>query len=212
VIDAIGGEPADFAPGAQWAYSNTNYLLLGWLLEDVGGASYAEQVAEQLFRPAGLPRARADAAQVPIAGRAEPYEVEDGVVRHSVRMENAVSAAADGGLLFSADDWGPWIAALEARRFVSAESWQAMHAPARLNSGGTAPYGFGWGVHQRRGEAFYSHSGGVPGFETYVLRAPARELAVIVMLNLAREGPDFEALPGEIAALLYPGADYSDTD
>jgi D-alanyl-D-alanine carboxypeptidase len=208
VIRAMSGAAAEFVPGQRHSYSNTNYLLLGWMLEAVSGRRYADLVAEQLFRPAGLPHARADAAQEPIADRAEPYEVEEGGVRHAVRMENALSAAADGGLLFAAADWAPWSAALESRRLISEASWQAMHTPARLNNGREAPYGFGWGIHRARGETFYSHSGSVPGFSTYVLRVPARKLTVVLTLNLAREGPDWDQLPAQVVAALHPGATY----
>ena len=208
VLEAIGSADAEFEPGARWSYSNTNYLLLGWMIEAVTGRTYRDLVTSELFRPAGLPHARADAAQEPIPNRVEPYDVAEGRVRHAQRMENDVSAAADGGLLFSAADWAPWSAALEARRFVSPAMWQAMHTPARLNNGSTAPYGFGWEINQARGETFYTHSGGVPGFETYVLRIPARSLTVALMLNLARHGSDFGSLPAAIVAALDPSADY----
>jgi D-alanyl-D-alanine carboxypeptidase len=212
VVEAMAAHPVEFAPGENWSYSNTNYLLLGWLVEQVGGASYGDQVARALFGPAGLLHARADAAQEPVPDRAEPYELVDGQVRHAVRMENGVSHAADGGLLFSAADWAPWSAALESRRLVSEASWQAMHSPARLNSGRTVPYGFGWQIGQARGETWYSHDGSVPGFDTNVLRVPARGVTIVVMLNLAREGPDWDGLPAAIMQALYPDATYYGDD
>jgi Beta-lactamase class C and other penicillin binding proteins len=42
IIEAVAAEPLEFTPGSAWRYSNTNYFLLGLLIEKVSGASYGE--------------------------------------------------------------------------------------------------------------------------------------------------------------------------
>lgn len=52
--DVAFAHPAEFAPGEQWSYSNTNYTVLGMLVEAVTGRPFAEQVTERIIEPLGL--------------------------------------------------------------------------------------------------------------------------------------------------------------
>jgi len=112
ILDAVGTLPPLFAPDQAWSYSNTNYVVLGWLIEAVSGQPYADYLRDRVLGPAGLPSARVDSAEDVIPDRAEPYEYVDGRFVHAVRLERSVSAAADGGVLFSARDIASWSAAL----------------------------------------------------------------------------------------------------
>jgi D-alanyl-D-alanine carboxypeptidase len=183
VIAAVEKAPMEFEPAETWSYSNTNYVLLGWLIEDLSGLSYADYVRSRLFAPARLPHARPDAAQEVIADRAEPYETVDGRFRHAVQMENGVSAAPDGGLLFSALDAAPWGAALDTHRLVSAASMAKAIHPTRLKTGRDAPYGFGWFIDRTRGQDIQRHTGAVPGFISAFVRMPAQGLTAVVLSN-----------------------------
>jgi len=206
VLGVLKDKPPVFEPGARWAYSNTNYLLLGWLLEDVTGLSYAELVRQRLFEPAGLPTARADAAQRIVPNRAEPYEVTAEGVRHAVRMEDGVSRAADGGLLFSALDVAPWRAALDRNRLVSAATMARANSPGMLNSGRLAPYGHGVFLQRTRGQRLFSHSGGVPGFISNRMTWPDADLSILCMVNSAsRTGVSLDSMVLTLAEGLQPG-------
>ncbi|WP_066795955.1 serine hydrolase domain-containing protein [Sphingomonas soli] len=197
----------DFAPGEAWSYSNSGYLLLGYALEAASGLSYGEYVRQKLFEPAGLPLARVDAAGSPIAGRAEPYQLTSGKSAHALRMESGVSGSADGGLLFSARDWAPWERAVTGNRLAEAASMAAMYRPDVLRSGRSAGYGYGWFVDQVRGKPVHSHSGGVPGFITYVLRYPAARLFAVVTMNSEPKGRIAPLLEQTIEAYA-PGMTY----
>ena len=60
VLAAMKDQPVLFQPGESWSYSNTNYLLLGWLIETLSGQSYADYIRTRVFTPAGAPTARAE--------------------------------------------------------------------------------------------------------------------------------------------------------
>ena len=75
--------PLNFRPGEAWAYSNTGYVLLGYLLADVTGQSYRDRMNERLLGRVGFRDAMVDDARAVIPGRAEPYVLEDGVARHA---------------------------------------------------------------------------------------------------------------------------------
>lgn len=183
VADPIG------RPREVWVYSNSAYVILGWLIESVGGKSYAHYIEQDLFRPAEMPLACADAADTPVHGRAEPYHWVDGVLRHATRMEHMVSRSSDGGVLFTALDWAPWLAAIDGGLLVSPATLAAMYQPGRFASGRASDYGFGWFLDKVRGQDVWSHSGSVPGFVSLILRYPGHGLSVIFHANC-------EPLPG----------------
>jgi D-alanyl-D-alanine carboxypeptidase len=183
ILNAIGRLPPLFAPGEAWAYSNTNYLVLGWLIEAVSGRSYTDYLRERLFGPAGLPTAREDNGEDVVPLRAEPYDYRDRRFVHSVQIERSVSAAADGGVLFSADDLAPWTAALSGKALVSPALMAEATSPARLATGRQVPYGFGWFVERTRGGALWRHAGRVPGFGALLVHLTAPRLWVAVTAN-----------------------------
>jgi D-alanyl-D-alanine carboxypeptidase len=189
ILQAIGEVAPLFHPGEAWDYSNTNYLVAGWLIEAVGGQPYGDYLRDRLFGPAALPSARADSAEDVIPDRAEPYEYADGRFTHAVRIKSAVSAAADGGVLFSARDIAPWTAALSSdrlvRRAIMAEAW----TPTRLTTGRQVPYGFGWFVERTCGHDMHRHAGRVPGFGAILVHLPAVGLWVAVMANTTPPPP-----------------------
>jgi len=54
VISEYAKQPLDFEPGARWSYSNTNYLILGRIVEKVSGKSYEDFLQERILRPLGM--------------------------------------------------------------------------------------------------------------------------------------------------------------
>lgn len=200
VLNAMRDRPLDFTPGEAWSYSNTGYLLLGWLISDVTGGSYAEYLREALFEPAGLPTARADAAEELIDQRAEPYTWRDDQVVHAARMESSVSAAGDGGVLMSASDAAPWRAALEHGRLVDAGALRQALVAAPLATGRAAPYNYGFFLDQTGGRQVHAHSGETPGFVAYWLALPEAGLSALVAANY--DGPRGVSLSELAAAAL----------
>jgi D-alanyl-D-alanine carboxypeptidase len=183
ILDAIGTAPLLFAPGAAWAYSNTNYLVLGWLIEAVSGQPYADYLRDRLLGPAQLPSARVDSAGDVIPDRAEPYDYSNVRFVHAVQLERSVSAAADGGALFSARDIAPWSAALTGARLVSPALMAQATTGALLTTGRQVPYGFGWFVERTAGHHMQRHAGRVPGFGAFLMHLAGPGLWVAVMAN-----------------------------
>ena len=187
-LAGISAVPIDFYPGRAWAYSNTGYVLLGYLLADVTGKSYRDLVTERLLRRADLPDARVDDAGAVIARRAEPYVLENNTTRHAVGMSSDYSGSADGGVLMSARDAVQWEQALQAGPIPSSATVARLMRPALMSSGRNAAYGAGWFTDEVNGRLVQYHSGSVPGFLTFAWRAPLTRTAVTVMVNI-ESGP-----------------------
>ncbi len=183
-----------FAPGEKWAYSNLGYLTLGGLIHKVSGQFYGDLLAQRVFGPLGMTRTRIISEADIVPDRAAGYRLVDGVIKNQEWVAPSVNTTADGSLYFSVLDLAKWDEALEAGKIVSKASYDAMWSPVRLNDGSTAPYGFGWGIHQAaNGHRLIEHTGSWQGFTTYIGRYPDNRLTVAVLCNLAGATPSYIA-------------------
>lgn len=209
IFDAVA-EGRDFEPGEAWAYSNTNYFVLGWLIEAVSGMSYADYVRQSVFAPAGLPFARPDATATDIPARAQGYTLDGDDLAKADRMDDEMSRAADGGVLFSALDWAPWCQALAGSTLLNPETMALAFQPGRLRTGREAPYGGGVFLERCRGEACHHHTGSVPGFASQRMAFGGSGLQVLAVSNTDGDGePPLEDLCLVMAEALAPDSTWT---
>ena len=203
VADA-GDRPLDFQPGSAWNYCNAAYTLLGYLIEDVSGKSYAALIAD-LFARAGLRDSRVDDGEAVIARRAEPYEKRDGAWVHAVPMSSSISSVAAGGILMSPRDIPAWKAALAGDRLLSPASRAAMATPFRFRSGRPSFYNMGWEIDAMPGERkFLSHTGSVSGFQCCHFESRAVGVSMMFFCNAETEA--HSAIGLELAEAFAPGS------
>jgi CubicO group peptidase (beta-lactamase class C family) len=193
-------QPLEFRPEERYSYSNTGYLLLGAILDRIAGRHYSEVLRERIFEPLGMKSARLidEAAIVP--HRAAGYRLQDGKVANQQWVAPEQNTTADGSLYLSLNDMIAWDRGLRAGRILSAASWSKVYTPVTLSSGNTYPYGFAWEVYRSRGQEVHAHSGGVPGFATYIVRYLGDDLSIIVLTNL--EDADPERIARRVAGVL----------
>jgi len=170
LLAGIANEPLGFAPGSHFAYSNTNYLLLGMVIERVLGSPYDEDLQRGLLRPAHL-----DGISY---GRPDAADVATGYVGSGPAplWTPAVSRAA-GAL------WGDVTGLL---RFDQAFFDGHIVAPplvATMTAAGASDYGYGWFVSDLGGHREVSHGGRVPGFIAANAVFPADRIAIVVLGN-----------------------------
>ena len=182
VLDPVRDLPLDFEPGTKWSYSNTNYHLLGMIIEKVTGVPYARHVQEELFTPLNLRRTRYDVATDIISGRARGYGVINGAPVNASYLSMTIPYAA-GGLLSSAGDLARWQIALRDGKVVSKESYRQMTTPAKLSDGSSAPYGFGLFMSDVDGHPNLMHEGGIPGFNAILVYFTNEQLTIAVISN-----------------------------
>ncbi|QNQ10824.1 serine hydrolase domain-containing protein [Sphingomonas alpina] len=170
------------APGQAWVYSNVGYVLLGHVIENLTGDDYGRHITDTLFRPHGLIDSRADDGEGIIPNRAEPLIRRDGAFRRAMQMSSSVSSVGAGGLLMSARDVPAWERALGGRALLDQRSKEIMFTAARFDTGRSTSYGMGWRIESDgAGRPFFMHTGSVPGFRAYHFRAPAGDLALMLM-------------------------------
>ncbi len=192
----------DFAPGTQWSYSNTGYVLLGVLVRKASGHFYGDFLKQRVFAPLGMDATRIISEADIVRNRAAGYDLKDGQLKNQEWVSPSLNTTADGSLYLTALDLAKWDGALAARRFLKPESYEAMWTPVRLQDGTTYPYGFAWGFDEQRGERVVEHGGSWQGFRTAIVRYPDRRLSVIVLANLSAAEP--ERMATHIAGIVEP--------
>lgn len=194
--------PLDFSPGEKWSYSNSGYMLLGFIIHKVSGKFYGDFLDEKIFRPLNMNTTRIINEADIIPNRAAGYELKDDALKNQEWVAPSINTTADGSLYLTVLDMAKWEHALYNGQILKKTSWQQVWTQVALNSGKTHPYGFGWYVDQKDGHSVIQHSGHWQGFSTAISRYPDFGLTIIVMVNLA----DVETLKltGAVAGILQP--------
>ncbi len=137
--------PLDYEPGTAWSYSNTNYALLGPVLEKAGGKPYAELLKERILTPLGMDRSRmVDPAQI-IPNRAHGYfSMGPEITRSPFSAPQQPLRRRAGFHRRGHGEVGRRPSG--ARSFSKPASYALLWAAAPLSSGRTHPYGMGWNL------------------------------------------------------------------
>lgn len=174
--------PIEFAPGEQFAYNNSGYVLLGAIIEKVSGLSYEEFIQQKIFDPLGMTRSYYDNHARIIPDRVSGYGGAPGEYRNA-RYLSMTQPYAAGSLLSTVEDLLRWNTALFGGELISQASLKKMTTPYELSSGGPNSYAYGLSVTDVRGQHTLSHGGGINGFSTYGLYIPEAKIFVAVLSN-----------------------------
>jgi CubicO group peptidase (beta-lactamase class C family) len=185
-------KPLEFAPGEKWNYSNSGYVLLGYLIEKISGQSYATFVQENIFTPLGMKDSGYDSNSKIIPHRASGYTPsKDGPVNAGfIHMSIPFSA---GSLYSTTEDLLRWERGLFGGKVLSAASLQKMTTPFKQD------YAFGLGVHITAGHKVIDHGGGIEGFNTHLAYYLDDQLTVVVLGNLNGPASDIAGKLGAVA-------------
>jgi CubicO group peptidase (beta-lactamase class C family) len=184
LVARFRAKPLDFAPGTGWHYSNSGYVLLGYLIEKISGEPYSKFLQENILTPLGMKDSGYDSNTEIIPQRAVGYAPGHGrpVVAGYIDMSIPFSA---GGLYSTTKDLLRWEEALYGQKLLTPASLWKMTTPFREN------YALGLMVRKTsNGDRVFSHGGGIEGFNTWVGYIPAENVAVIVLANLNGVAPD----------------------
>jgi CubicO group peptidase (beta-lactamase class C family) len=181
IMALVAGKPLDFPTGGKFAYSNTNYEILGAIIEKVSGKTYGELLRSRLLDPLGLKDTGLDADDLILPRRALGYARDDAGGLTYARSESMTVPWAAGSMYSTTGDLARWDQALFGGKALSAASLAQMTTP------GLGDYGLGLDIARHAGEPIIWHNGGIEGFHSYLAWLPQRRLIVVVLSN--DEGP-----------------------
>jgi D-alanyl-D-alanine carboxypeptidase len=195
--------PAPFAAGQGWDYSDTNYIVLGMIVEGITGTRLYDEVQKRFLGPLKLTRvAPTTSRRVPglvpgYAGPRDPLGLPDEVMTNGVFVINPQFEWTGGGYATSARDLARWGHALYAGNAISPKMRDLMIAsgvPARL--GPETKYGLGVILRDTTpaGPA-WGHSGFFPGYQTELVHFPKSGVTLAVQINSSAPRPQGTRAP-----------------
>lgn len=180
---------AAFEAGKGWDYSDTNYIVVGMIVERVTKNTFYDEVRKRILRPLGLKRTvPTDRRKIAglaqgYAGQNNPFGGVETMIKDGVFAVNPQFEWTGGGFASTSEDLARWAKALyEGRAFDrSLLSEMLDGVPARL--GPEAKYGLAAIIRPTPRGITYGHSGFFPGYMTEMMYFPDMKVAIAVQVN-----------------------------
>lgn len=172
------------APGEQHQYSNANYMILGAVLEEVSGQSYADYMEQHVFGPLGMSTAAADEERAFRSGFEQGYQSWFGYPRvSSVPYDN--SGASYGYITASIDDMARYLQfLLQDNDMLLRREYKELLLSPLVQHRPDRAYGFGWRISETdQGETLVWHSGSTPEARAEIFFIPDRGVGAVILTN-----------------------------
>jgi D-alanyl-D-alanine carboxypeptidase len=190
LIGLFRDAPPDFAPGSSWAYSNSNYVLIGAVIEAVTGETWHAYLERVLFRPLGM-RHTGYGHDPRVAARLVQGYTHDGDRIVPMRAMSMTQPHAAGALVSNVDDLLRWNRAFHEGRVLRSAAYRRMITPVGPAADPAINYGFGLYRARVRTNDALRHGGHIFGFTSSLTYLPGPDITVVVLENDdAPTGPD----------------------
>lgn len=196
--------PLEFNPGVKFAYSNSGYFLLGYIIEKVSGKTYEQFLQDNILTPLKMTNTGFDHHETILKNRASGYEKNGKNYLNASYLDLSIPYAA-GSLYSTVNDLYLWDQALYTEQLLSKKNKDLLfnsYIPA-----GPGHYGYGWFINKAfNGEkndslTVVEHGGGINGFNTLVSRIPSDKNLVVLLNNTG--GAKLNEMNTAIRNILY---------
>jgi D-alanyl-D-alanine carboxypeptidase len=190
LLQYILDEQPSFKAGEGWEYSDTNYILLGMILEKITGQPYYTRLQKEILTPFNLSNTfPSDKINLPglaqaYAGKDNPFGGQDRVVKDNGDfIINPQFEWTGGGIYSTTEDLARWGKLLYDGQVLNSKSMSLMldGVPAKL--GPNAKYGLGVIIRQTPMGVAYGHSGFFPGYLTELIYFPEHNVCMALQTN-----------------------------
>jgi len=189
-LQSIARDPLLFAPGTKSSYSNTNFDLLGELIEQRTGESYGTFIQEQVLEPLGMSQTQELGQSATVPNQAVGYDAPRHGRWPKADMLNGSAMYAASGMVSTAQDMATYMTALLSGRLLDpatyALMWTSKPTPQYgLNTSSKAVYGLGWdtAIDTSAGPTVVTKGGEVPGYVSELILHPNSDSGVFVSIN-----------------------------
>lgn len=187
-------KPLEFEPGSKYNYSNSGYVLLGYIIEKVTGKPWEQAVRENILKPLGMTHTGFDYAGLKGDAKTTGYfSVSDVGSVPSPIIDSTFSYAA-GSIYTTTTDLLKWERALAKGKLLKKESWQKAMTPVKES------YGYGLAIDSLHGQKRIHHGGGIYGYTSNAMWFPAQDYTIILFSNSSAA---MGKLSNDLAAILY---------
>lgn len=179
MLSLFENKPFSFSPGSDMQYSNSGYLLLGYIIEQVTGNSFESEVRKRIFQPLRMVSSGFDYKNLQHSAKATGYmRLTENTGNVAVIVDSTVSFA--GGSIYSTTaDLLQWHLALLNNKIISQRSKETAFTPYKNK------FGYGWVTGSFAGKKAVFHNGSIPGFTANIYRIEEDNTCIILLNNIA---------------------------
>lgn len=201
-LEIIRESTPDFAPGERVQYSNSNYILLGLIIEQVTGQAVEDAISERVTAPLGLEQTSfATTTEMPTP-YAHGYETaETGEALRDVTRSNPAVAWAAGAMVSTLEDLRAWALALGTGSLLSPAMLEEQRQWGVMFE---TPLHASYGLGILRLNGLLGHSGGIAGYSSWVAYDPEEQAVVVVVTNRSADGGATGLILMGLANFLFP--------
>jgi CubicO group peptidase (beta-lactamase class C family) len=198
-VASVAEIPLKWTPGKSFSYTNTGYVLLGMVIEQVSGTTYEAFLQDEIFEPLGMKDSGYEHGDTPglATGYSEGFTVAG-------PLDMSVPYAA-GGLYSTVLDLQRWVEAISTDRLAPTAEMARFAAPIAETTDQTGfAYGYGQVVGDDHGSRVVWHNGGINGFYTQLARYPDDHVSIVLLTN-RESSPDLWPLAQAIKRTIEEG-------
>ena len=199
-VDYIKDEPLNFKPSCDYRYSNSNFYLLGYIIEIVTGKTFENYLKENVLDKADLRNTFYIHPETNIPDMPQGYSKFDGKIEKATPQEVTIMYSA-GALISNADDIYKWHRALYNQQLVKKETLEKATTPFKFDNSTFSQYAYGWFVKNIDGSKTIEHSGSTDGFQSDEIYLPNENVFVVALYNCYEADMDWQMLTNDIARL-----------
>lgn len=189
LLGFLAGESPLFPAGQGWHYSDSNYILVGSILEHLSSRPYYELLKHRVLMPLGLKETiPSDSRRIPglvqgYAGEGNPFGLPDAMLVDGVFVVNPQAEWTGGGLASTARDLARWAKLLYEGKAFDASLLPFMLDGVATDMGPEIRYGLGVVIRPTAWGPSYCHGGIFPGYRSVIVYVPEKRISVALQLN-----------------------------
>jgi len=180
LVEFFKNEPSNFTPGTSFEYSNSNYTLLGYIIEKVSNMSYEDYIENNILKPLNMSNTGFINNKVNVKDSSIGYYfINKKLIKQAEAPETEALLSYSAGEIYStSEDLNKWEDALFNEKVITKDSLDEMLTPYLNN------YGYGWFINENNdGDKIVFHSGNLPGYTSYVERNIDKNYKFIILCN-----------------------------
>lgn len=184
-LDIFKADTLLFEPGTKYAYSSYGWNLISAAMEGAADTDFLSYIDQTVFRPLKMRNTCADHADQNIPGRVKFYVLSKDKIVEAAYVDNSYKWAG-GGFLSTAEDLIRFGNAQLYAKLLKPETIELFRTPQQTTDGKSTNYGMGWTTGEdKKGRAWFGHSGGSVGGTTFLIIYPETEMVFAGMVNLS---------------------------
>jgi len=205
MVKLFADSALQFTPGERYEYSNSGYILLGYIIEKITGKPYEQVLQSKIFTPLKMKNSGYDHNDAVIKNRASGYNRIGTTYQNANYIDMSVPFSA-GGIYSTVEDMYLWDQALYTEKLLP-KKYMDLLFQKYISANGPFYYGYGWMLGKmpvgKAGDQIetINHDGFINGFNTQITRVPSDKSSVVLLNNTG--GAPLQKMTTAILGILY---------